>query len=113
MLQGGLSGGFPESLRRHFQGLSESILRASSRLFEYELEPKLGANSNLNWNAYLEHELDLGVKLEIELRLGLSNSNSNSNSDSNAATRTRELELEPELHFGLQRALELDFELQA
>ena len=87
MPQGGLSGGFPESLRGHFQGVSESILRASSRVFEHELEPKLGTNSNLNWSAYLERKLDLGVKLEIELALELSNSNSNS--DSNAATRTR------------------------
>ena len=119
MPQGGLSGGFPESLRGHFQGVSESILRASSRVFEHKLEPKLGANSNLNWNAYLEHELDLGVKLQIELRLELSNSNSNS--DANAATRTQtgtqtrqlELELETALYFGLQRALELGLELQA
>ena len=83
---GGLSGGFPESLRGHFQGVSESILRASSRIFEHELEPKLGANSNLNWNAYLERKLDPGLKLEIELGLELRNSNSNRNptSDSNA-----------------------------
>ena len=93
--------------------MSESILRASSRVFEHELEPKLGANSNLNWNAYLERKLDLGLKLEIEL--GLELSNSNSNSDSNAATQTciRELELEPALYFGLQRALGLDLESQA
>ena len=103
----------PGSHRGHIQGVSESILRASSRVFEHELEPKLGTNSNLNWNAYLERKLDLGLKLEIEL--GLELSNSNSNSDSNAATRTRtqELELEPELYFGLQRALELGLELQA
>ena len=80
--------------------MSESILRASSRVSEHELEPKLGANSNLNWSAYLERKLDLGLKLEIEL--GLELSSPNSNSDSNAATRTRELELEPELYFGLQ-----------
>ena len=95
--------------------MSESILRASSRVFEHKLEPKLGANSNLNWNAYLEHEVDLGVKLQIELRLELSNSNSNSGSNAATQTRTRELELElqPEPYFGLQRALELGLELQA
>ena len=93
--------------------MSESILRASSRVFEHELEPKLGTNSNLNWNAYFEHELELGVKLQIELRLELSNSNSNSDSNATTQTRTRELELEPELYFGLQRALELGLELQA
>ena len=93
--------------------MSESILRASSRVFEHELEPKLGTNSNLNWNAYLERKLDLGLKLEIELGLELSNSNSNSDSSAATRTRTRELELEPELYFGLQRALELGLELQA
>ena len=108
MPQGGLSGGFPESLRGHFQGVSESILRASSRVFEHELEPKLGANSNLNWNAHLKPKLDLGLKREIELGLELSNSNSNSDSNAATQTRTRELELEPELYFGLQRALERD-----
>ena len=77
-----LSGGFPESLRGHFQTMFKSILRASARVLEHKLEPKLGTSSNLNWNAYLERELDLGVKLQIELRLELSNSNSNSNSDS-------------------------------
>ena len=94
--------------------MSESILRASSRIFEHELEPKLGANSNLNWNAHLKPKLDLGLKREIEL--GLELSNSNSNSDSNAATRTQtgtqtrqlELKLETALYFRLQRALELD-----
>ena len=115
MPQGYLSGGFPECLRGHFQRASESILRTLFRVFEHKLEPKLGANSNLNWNAYLEHELDLGVKLQIELRLELSNSNSNSDSNAATQTRTRELELElqPELYFGLQRALELGLELQA
>ena len=113
MPQGRLSGGFSESFRGHFQGVSESILRASSRIFEHELEPKLGANSNLNWNAHLKPKLDLGLKLEIELALELSNSNSHSASNAATRTRTQELELEPELYFGLQRALALGLELQA
>ena len=86
MPQGYLSGGFPESLRGHFQTMSKSILRASARVFEHKLEPKLGTSSNLNWNTYLERKVDLRLKLEIALGVEPGNSKSNLNSDSNSET---------------------------